>query len=153
MGLTARVLVTIGHVEGDFVRVELATPASGGVERPATGTRNGTLRCPACGRRFAVQVCSLAEASRRRRLLLGLALLAFACVVGVGLFIWFVAIRLDTAIPGLFAAAAGGLLFAATLTLLARAAFYEGVDGPWTSGVGHWLRRPVRDHRLTVQKR
>lgn len=85
MGLTARVLVTVGHVEGDFVHIDPSTPLTSDVERPATGSLETTLRCPSCGRQFAVQVCSLAEASRRRRVLLGLASLALAGAAVIGL--------------------------------------------------------------------
>lgn len=154
MGLTAWVSITIGHVEGDFVHIELSTPLSSDVERPKTGALDTTLRCPSCRRQFAVQVCSLVEASRRRRVLLGLASLALAGAAGVGLFIWHVAIGFDTAIPAILTAIVGGLLLAATPVLIANAAFYDGVHGPWQPGKGvrHWLRRGVRGHRLATQK-
>jgi hypothetical protein len=154
MRFTGRVLVGVGHVDGALVHYQTAAPPDGIVERPATGALDTRLRCPSCGRGFAVQICSLAEASRRRRAMLGLALLGLAGLAGAGLFSWFVAIRMDTAGLAILTALVGGLSLAAMFTLGLNAALYDGVHGPWTGATGtrHWLRPGTRDHRLATRQ-
>lgn len=150
--LTDRVIVDVEHVGRGFADLRLEEAASGdGVDRPPSGSVIVSVPCRTCGTELAVEVCSRAEASRRR----GRARFA-SVMTGITavLTILLVVISFDAPLLSLLFVLIFGFLGYVTL-VSAREAGKPGVYGPWPPSeaartVAWSRRRRARDHRLTV---
>jgi hypothetical protein len=149
-----QVVVTTEHIGRGFVHLhldEMAEHSGAAFERPPTGSATVSVPCPTCGTDLTVEICSVAEATRRRGRSRWLSIGAGAAMIPT---VALVAITLDTAILSLLLVLLFAVLAYVTLVLV-RDAAAPGIYGPWPAQpppkpMRRLVRRRSRDHTLAI---